>query len=105
MADHAPTASSLPSGFAPYKRTREFTEQTVPAGLLANHTTKVGVWALIHVLQGALDYTIEGGVTTRLTPDGPPGVVVSQIPHRVAPVGGVRFFVEFWRRDATAGAP
>ena len=38
----------------PYKRTPSFSEATVPAGLLADHATKEGVWALIQVEDGAL---------------------------------------------------
>ena len=41
-----------------YKRTPNFTENSVPAGLLADHSTKEGVWGLIHVTQGRLRYFI-----------------------------------------------
>ena len=43
----------LPGGLEPYKRTNTFTEDSVPAGLLAEHSTKDGVWGLIHVEKGA----------------------------------------------------
>ncbi len=90
---------SLPPTVAPYKRTPEFTEATVPAGLLKAHNTKPGVWALIHVLEGELLYRITDPrrpVSEQvLTPSGPPGVVEPQILHEVQPRGAVRFFVEF----------
>lgn len=34
----------LPVNVSPYKRTPEFTEESVPTGLLNDHTTKDGVW-------------------------------------------------------------
>lgn len=44
----------LPADVQPYARTAEFTEATVPAGLLRAHTTKTGAWGLIRVLEGRL---------------------------------------------------
>src|SRR6185295_16850462 len=41
--------SELPEGFIPYNRTPEFTEESVPAGLRSDHSTKAGVWAKIIV--------------------------------------------------------
>ena len=91
---------TLPDGLTPYRRTAVFTETTVPSGLLNEHTTKEGTWGQIHVLEGALDYVIcdprRDPVTTQLTP-GSPGVVEPTIVHRVAPLGPVRFYVEFYR--------
>jgi tellurite resistance-related uncharacterized protein len=90
---------SLPPTVAPYKRTAEFTEATVPAGLLKAHNTKAGVWGLIHVLEGELLYRVtdprRAAVEQVLTPSGPPGVVEPQILHEVRPKGTVRFYVEF----------
>lgn len=39
----------LPKNVAPYKRTPSFTETTVPKGLLNNHSTVEGAWAMIVV--------------------------------------------------------
>ena len=92
--------SEMPEGYQPYGRTAEFTEETVPAALLEAHSTKRGVWGLIHVLHGQLEYTVDAPLETceAITP-GTPGVVLPELPHRVAPVGSVTFFVEFWRRQ------
>ena len=89
----------LPLGFAPYKRTPIFTEADVPAALRAAHTTKAGVWARIHVVEGALRYCVEAPELPpqTLTPEAA-GVVVAERPHRVELVGPVRFYVEFYRR-------
>lgn len=98
---HCPACDrgELPSGFAPYQRTKTFTQDSVPEGLLANHATKRGVWGLIHVQSGALLYTVAApqSAVLRLEPDVP-GVIVAEVEHAVKPIGAVQFLVEFWRR-------
>ncbi len=91
--------AEIPEAFAPYKRTPSFTETSVPRALLANHTTKAGVWGRIHVERGELVYSIEGASTgaQRLVP-GTQGVVVPEVEHRVEPRGDVSFYVEFWQK-------
>jgi tellurite resistance-related uncharacterized protein len=93
----------LPADVRPYQRTPEFTEATVPRALLKAHTTKQGVWALIHVLEEQLAYLIEDRRRPRsemmLTAQTPPGVVEPTIRHAVEPRGPVRFYVEFHRRE------
>lgn len=100
--------TALPDGLKPYKRTATFTETTVPAGLLGNHSTKSGVWGLIHVEEGALRYVVTDprrvSSERLLTPEGEPGIVEPAIVHRVEPVGPVRFHVEFLRARGSAGA-
>ena len=96
---------TLPANVRPYRRTPEFTEATVPQALLKAHTTKEGAWALIHVLEGRLAYRIEdprrSASETVLTARTPPGVVEPTILHAVEPLGPVRFYVEFHRREET----
>ena len=88
----------LPSHVSPYKKTPEFTEATVPKGLLRDHQTKEGVWGEIVVLEGCLDYTIiEPSLEVVRLSEGRPGVVEPTIPHHVTPSGPVRFYVEFSR--------
>jgi tellurite resistance-related uncharacterized protein len=91
----------IPAAAAPYKRTPEFTESSVPGGLLKAHCTKGGVWATIHVIEGELLYRVTDPrhplQETVLTPDGPPGLVEPTILHEVEPRGTVRFYVEFHR--------
>jgi tellurite methyltransferase len=92
-----------PAGLHVYKRTPEFTAQTVPAALLADHTTKEGVWGRIQVVVGRLRYRVPSlGVDVVLVP-GTPGTVLPTVPHHVQPDGEVRFYVEFARRDGAAG--
>lgn len=88
----------LPSHVVAYKRTPEFTEQSVPPGLLRAHQTKASVWAKIVVLEGRLQYSINEPATevVILDPDVH-GVVEPTVLHEVKPLGKVRFYVEFHR--------
>jgi tellurite resistance-related uncharacterized protein len=88
----------MPGGFEAYRRTAVFSEASIPDGLLKNHTTKRGVWGLIHVERGRLEYHVFAPFHTQevLTPESP-GVVLPEVEHRVAASGEVSFYVEFWR--------
>ncbi|RYE64711.1 MAG: DUF1971 domain-containing protein [Oxalobacteraceae bacterium] len=91
----------LPEGVEPYKRTATFTEESVPAALLRDHSTKQGSWGLIYVEEGRLLYVVTDPARPPsenvLTPDTAPGIVEPMILHRVEPLGSVRFHVEFHR--------
>lgn len=93
--------TALPAGMQSYKRTATFTEATTPAALLNDHSTKEGVWGLIHVEEGSLRYLITDGrrpvSETTLAPNSGPGIIEPTIAHRIQPIGPVRFFVEFLR--------
>lgn len=87
----------MPAHFAPYKQTPLFTEATVPAGILNDHSTKAGVWARIHVSEGRLRYRVPAfGVEQQLSA-GEIGIVVPEVLHSVQPEGMVNFYVEFFR--------
>jgi len=88
----------LPADVVAYKRTPEFTEQTVPPGLLHEHQTKASVWAKIVVLEGRLQYTIHEPEHEVVILDAARfGVVEPTMRHEVKPLGAVRFYVEFHR--------
>ena len=88
----------LPEHVKPYKKTPEFTQATVPKGLLNDHQTKDGVWAQIIIVEGVLKYTIsEPDLETIMLDKETRGVIEPQVLHRIAPVGDVRFFIEFSR--------
>jgi tellurite resistance-related uncharacterized protein len=107
-ANAGPDASAgLPPGRGAYRITPVFTEATVPPGLLRTHRTAPGVWALIRVLEGRLLYRVLNPPSERvLDPSTPPGLVEPGVPHEVAPLGPVRFQVEFHRAEGSGvGAP
>jgi tellurite resistance-related uncharacterized protein len=88
----------LPNTIAAYKRTPEFTEESVPVGLLRAHQTKDSVWAKIVVLEGRLQYTInEPEQEVFILDESVCGVVEPTVLHEVKPLGSVRFYVEFYR--------
>jgi tellurite resistance-related uncharacterized protein len=91
--------TGLPEGLTSYKRTPTFTEASVPAGLLKDHSTKEGTWGLIHVEEGSLRYVVTDARRPRterlLTSESVPGIVEPTILHHVEIHGAVRFHVEF----------
>jgi tellurite resistance-related uncharacterized protein len=78
-------ARALPDGAEHYRSTAVFTEATIPGGLLADHSTKAGVWGRIKVLSVLLD------------PHSASAIIEPTILHRVAPVGPVAFQVDLFR--------
>lgn len=88
---------SIPDGYEPYRRTPEFTHETVPSGLLKAHHTKAGVWGIIHVLEGNLLYRVTETLSEIVLTPETPGVIEPEQRHEVAPLGPVRFYVEFHR--------
>jgi tellurite resistance-related uncharacterized protein len=91
-----------PEDFVPYKRTPEFTQDTVPKGLMKDHSTKPGVWARINVLEGRLRYRVDALNAEFELSKGTPGTVVPEVLHHVEPLGQVRFYVEFYRAAAAS---
>jgi len=98
MADRGSTMKTLPPNAVAYKRTADFTDASVPAALLREHSTKPGAWGKIVVLDGMLMYRIlEPTVEEVVLSPQRFGVIEPAIKHEVAPQPGVRFYVEFYR--------
>ncbi len=94
----------IPESMVAYRRTPEFTEHSVPDALRRNHSTKAGVWGLIHVLEGSLLYRVAGPPAEEvLLSKEQPGVIEPEALHAVEPRGAVRFYVEFWREPTEDG--
>ena len=86
----------IPEHVAAYRRTAEFSEATIPAGLRSRHNTRAGVWGRIRVLEGRLRYRIlEPEIEELVLSPGQDGVVEPEVFHEVESVGAVRFYVEF----------
>ncbi len=89
---------SLPSNLAYHKRTSEFDQDNVPAGILGRHTTAAGVWGKIKVTEGSLTYRIlEPELEEHLLKPDQQGVVAPQADHQVEINGPVKFHIEFYR--------
>ena len=87
----------LPENLTAYKKTNIFNQETIPAALLNDHSTKASVWGKIIVLQGELLYTIaKTGDEYRLNAETY-GVVEPEMKHKVTPIGEVEFYVEFYK--------
>lgn len=86
----------IPSNVSPYKRTSTFNEITVPKGLLQNHNTKSGVWGLLTVESGKIEYVIEDKEINILSSELS-GVIEPEIKHHIKPLGEVSFFIEFYK--------
>ncbi len=90
----------LPEGFVATRRTPWFDQDSIPQGLLRDHTTRAGVWGRIVVQAGVLRYHVPAlGTITDLVP-GTPGTVIPELEHRVEPLGPVRFHVRFYAAPA-----
>jgi len=87
----------FPEGLEEYKRTPEFTQDTIPKGLLKNHTTKLGTWGKIYVLEGALLYTPEGRASIQVDA-GDTANIPPEMLHCVSAKGSVRFYVGFCKQ-------
>lgn len=85
----------LPEGMEVYKSTPVFTQETVPAGLLQDHSLKSGVWGRLVVLEGSLRFC-EHGQETVVEP-ATEWYVLPEVVHNVELTGPVRFRVDFLR--------
>ena len=90
---------TLPEDVEHYKSTPEFTESTIPAGLLRSLSTAAGVWGRITILEGSLLYRVlEPALEEHVLTPALPGIIAPQAKHEVAAIGPVRFCVEFHRK-------
>lgn len=86
-----------PSTLVPYRRTPTFDQDSVPDNLLAGHSTRAGVWAMLRVVEGRLDFVDEeSGSRLTLEPNRP-GFIEPQIEHHIEIDGDVSFYIEFYR--------
>jgi len=92
---------TLPEALTLHKRTPDFKQDSVPAGILGHHTTAEGVWGKIKITEGSLTYRIlESEIEEIVLDVNQDGVVAPQVPHQVEVIGPVTFYVEFYRQSA-----
>ena len=95
---------ALPEGAEVYKTSAEFTERTIPEGMLRDHQTKAGTWGRIVVKEGKLMYSLsEPRTSAWILRPGIDGIIAPGISHWIAPHGHVRFVVEFLRAPTPPG--
>ena len=87
----------------PYKTTPVFDQDSLPAALHHEHSTKVGVWGLLRVLEGEVQLVFcDSGLSVRATPEKP-ALIPPQDVHHFALCGPMKMQVEFYR-EAPFGA-
>lgn len=92
------THGELPAGLELARTTDEFTQDTVPAGLLRAHRVADGVWGRLMVREGSVGFVFEDVADLPLDLDAGDMVVIPPgRAHHVVPHGHVRFVVEFHR--------
>jgi tellurite resistance-related uncharacterized protein len=66
--------------------------------LLRRHDTKPGVWAVLHVSSGSLEFIelFAAGEGRQVVTAGDRAIIRPGVEHRVAPLGEVEFSIEFW---------
>jgi len=87
----------LPNTVRAYSRSPDFNAQTVPAGLTRDHNTKSGVWGVINVIEGTIEYVIPSLCERHSLSSAKCGIVEPEVPHHVVLAPDAKFYVEFYR--------
>lgn len=82
----------------PYRSTPVFTEETLPAALQKTHNTKAGVWGLIQVLEGELQFNLLDPPSERILTPGSPAVIEPQQEHFVTLRGPMKMQIGFYEQ-------
>tara|TARA_R110002072_G_scaffold534_6_gene3999 strand:+ start:174026 stop:174301 length:276 start_codon:yes stop_codon:yes gene_type:complete len=86
----------LPKNVEVYKKTNVFDENSIPKGILNDHSTKPNVWGKINIVEGKLLYVVQSNPVEKVELSVEKfGVVEPEVRHYVKPLGKVKFFVEF----------
>lgn len=86
----------------PYHTTPEWTEETLPAAVRGDHSTKAGVWGLLRVLEGRVRLVFHDPASAVEVTVDRPGRIPPQAVHHVETDGPARMRVEFYREDPLA---
>lgn len=81
----------------PYSSSPVFDQDSLPAALRSQHTTKAGVWGVARMLEGRARLTfIDPPSQSIIDPDNP-GVLPPEQLHFVEPLGAMKMQVDFYR--------
>ena len=86
----------LPKTLRPFSRTKTFAHDSVPKKLLQNHDTRAGIWAVLNVENGEIQYTIEDNEVVILSKNVP-GVIEPTVTYHIKPLGKASFYIEFYK--------
>lgn len=88
---------AMPAGKSEFSRTKAFTGNTVPSGLLAAHALNEGVWGRLHVVSGTLKLVFEGAPEVFEISEGQNFDIPPIERHHVKIEGPVSFYVAFYK--------
>lgn len=83
----------------PYKVTAEWTDETLPAAVRGEHSTKAGTWGLLRVLEGQVRLVFHDPARVFVVTPETPGLIPPQEVHHVETDGPARMHVEFYREQ------
>jgi tellurite resistance-related uncharacterized protein len=89
----------MPASAVPYRKIGPFDAASLPAGLLAEHRLKEGVWGKLEMLDGSLDFVWDDGRQDdrcRICA-GDVQIVTPTTPHHLETSGPFRLTIEFWK--------
>ncbi len=87
---------TLPNNVTHYKSTKVFNQETVPKGLLKDHSTASHVWGELNIISGTLEYAI-GENEVHILNTEIKGVIAPEEIHHIKPIGNVEFFIKFYK--------
>jgi tellurite resistance-related uncharacterized protein len=97
-----PLRTTMPPEFVLVRTSKEFTEKTVPAGLLHAHKLASGVWARLRVLSGRVVFAYEASPYEPVSLSGGDHVdIPPDILHSVELLADARFVIEFFRASGS----
>jgi len=89
----------FPTGLTAYKKTPLFNQDTIPKGFKRAHSTKKGVWAIIHIISGNIAYVIDDLDNKRIDLNKKiNGIISPQMEHHLDVTGDVELYVEFYSK-------
>lgn len=91
--------NTLPDSVKPYKKTSLFSLEadTIPRPFLTSHSTKEGVWGVLHVIEGELVFCNDEADTKTTVAKDEQTVIAPTMKHHLEVSSPVAFYVEFYR--------
>ena len=79
----------------PYKITPVWDEQTLPTAIRNEHSTKVGTWGVLRVLEGEVTLVFQDSASSVLVTSGSPALIPPEAVHHVELSGPMKMQVDF----------